>query len=150
MLIIAHPTAKAPTLAAMYARLPARGKETDFLVVEMTDSYLLDRCDCVGIYFEDGLSLIEADDEEGLTFLHEFAHHVWVKSLTPAEQQRWARTWRGLLRFVPETGGGRSCAAEGWAECYSYYFRSPDMRRKLNAGLQKAVAAFFESKRPAR
>jgi hypothetical protein len=142
-------------LSAVYATLPARGKEVNVSVEEVPASEWdrreeIDEPDAVGMYDEETHQLLlkGGEDDLELTFAHEFGHHVFSVSFSDAERRTWRRFWRMHRGEMPE-GDAEEDPEEGFAECYAgTYYQGPRPWR-LAPTIKEEIRTFFKPAVPA-
>ena len=134
---------------SIYAGLPARGKNIDVTVQELTpDEWAktsgVDDPDAVGVYDDETRELFIKQGEPDLewTFVHEFGHHVFFAALDRGERRDWRRYWKQHQAEMPE-GDAQDEPDEGWAECYAGVYSPKKLEWKLAVSLGDKTRTFF-------
>jgi hypothetical protein len=136
-------------IRSLYANLPARAKNVDVTVQELTpDEWAKmseeDDPDAVGVYDDQSREIFLKQGEPDLewTFVHEFGHHVFYAALGKGERRDWRRFWKQHQSEMPE-GDASEDADEAWAECYAGVYCPKKLDWALASNLRDKTRTFF-------
>ncbi len=136
-------------IRSLYAELPARGKNMDVTVQEVTPeewSHLdaAEDQEAVGVYDDQTREIFLKQGEPDLawTFVHEYGHHVFFAAMAGSERRDWRQYWKHHQREMPE-GDARDDADEGFAECFAGVYCPQKLTWTLAAGLRDKTRAYF-------